>query len=715
MPEAGGPRGVQGYFRPFGENSGSGTFMARIVFIVNMNASRFFSLPLVVGTFVFACFLALASGAAAGILTPQEQQIANYMSGSGQHRPFIQIDPILTKAARAKAADMAHRHYYSHTTPEGVGPNFLVRQAGYKLPASYNTAPAANNIESIDAGYGDAASTWNVWMGSPDHRHHLLAEDSFYVNQTSVGIGFASDPNSDWQYYWVVITAPPQPVASLTIGAPAVGAQVTDAQVMLSGTTGTVIPASRVEYRLENSAGVGDFQSATGVTAWSAVVTGLVPGPNVLRVRSLDASGNTQVEATRSVLYAVPADLTVEVTGTGIVSPAFAGTTTRDLGVTYAIIAAPGKGMIFQGWTGSLTSSSPILRFTMAQGMHLTASFIPNPFLAVKGPYFGMVSGDGSGRAVVSVTPTGSFTGTIRFAGATYVLRGQFDGTGHVTLTLPRRGLAPLTVALQLDLSGAGLTGSVTDGTITDTIQSNRVYDSIASGPYTKAGRYTIVLPPDAASTDATLPQGDGYAVLLIAKTGAATLSGTLPDGHSILFGSRMSAQNDLAIWIPLAPAGSALAGSLAITPTDVSDLQGTVRWTRAAMPTAAIHPAALDTTLPLVGSLFVRPAAGTPVFSVPSGADNSQLILGDGNLSAPVMQPATLTGANQLMVSSTQLSGLNATIYPTAGVFRGTFVHPVSHAVSVFRGVIFQKQDSAYGFFLGPNSSGYTSLSPAQ
>jgi len=101
--------------------------------------------------------------------------------------------------------------YFAHTNPDGFGPNYLVHQAGYVLPSYYGTEPDANNIESIAGGYPTAVATWQVWMGSPGHRAHLLGLTAFWVEQIEYGVGYAYDPTSPYRHYWVVITAKPGP------------------------------------------------------------------------------------------------------------------------------------------------------------------------------------------------------------------------------------------------------------------------------------------------------------------------------------------------------------------------------------------------------------------------------------------------------------------------------------------------------------------------
>jgi uncharacterized protein YkwD len=161
--------------------------------------------------------LAASSLAQAVTLTPQEQEIANRLTGDrGQRRSRggMVLDPILTAVARARAADMAKRRYFSHVDPDGYGPNHLIRSAGYALPEFWGGGRSANFVESIGAGYATPFAAWDGWMRSTPHRTHLLAAKSFYREQTHFGVGFCFDQQSPYRSYWVVITAPPSRAAN---------------------------------------------------------------------------------------------------------------------------------------------------------------------------------------------------------------------------------------------------------------------------------------------------------------------------------------------------------------------------------------------------------------------------------------------------------------------------------------------------------------------
>ncbi len=144
-------------------------------------------------------------------LNSQEQEIADLARAHpNQGRAVMNCSSILSQVARAKAQDMAMRQFFGHTNPDGEGPNHLVKEAGYRLPTWYNSSMDGNNIESIAAGYTTAAAAWEGWMNSSGHRTHLLAESSFWADQTNFGVGYYYDASSPYKHYWVFISAPPE-------------------------------------------------------------------------------------------------------------------------------------------------------------------------------------------------------------------------------------------------------------------------------------------------------------------------------------------------------------------------------------------------------------------------------------------------------------------------------------------------------------------------
>jgi hypothetical protein len=93
----------------------------------------------------------------------------------------LSINPDLTKAAQAKANDMASRNYWSHNTPAGNPPWTFVTATGY----NYEKLG-----ENLAAGFTDSQATVNGWLASPEHRANMLDPD-----YTEVGFGDANNPD----------------------------------------------------------------------------------------------------------------------------------------------------------------------------------------------------------------------------------------------------------------------------------------------------------------------------------------------------------------------------------------------------------------------------------------------------------------------------------------------------------------------------------------
>ncbi len=140
------------------------------------------------------------------IATAQEQALADLLRNDPhQQRTTIDCNLTLSRVANAMAADMATRNYFNTVNPEGNGPNYLVRQAGYILPDYYSQTDDANHIASIAAGLGAADQIW----ASQENSAHLHGSTQFYERQTEFGVGYAYNPNSEYKHYWVTLIAEP--------------------------------------------------------------------------------------------------------------------------------------------------------------------------------------------------------------------------------------------------------------------------------------------------------------------------------------------------------------------------------------------------------------------------------------------------------------------------------------------------------------------------
>lgn len=664
--------------------------------------------------FAVLLFLGTVASASAVTLLPQEQAIADYMAGDpNQGRPYMVLDPIIEAVASARAKDMAVRNYFSHVNPDGVAANYLLRQAGYQLPAWWGTDPSANYVESIAAGNASASATWTQWMNSPPHKVHLLGQNSFFATETHYGVGYYYDPNSTYQYYWVVITAPPQPLEIFT---PAAAARVITPSITVAGTTDPTTGPASVQFRVENANGIGAYEPATGVTSWSGTATGLVGGSNLIRVQSLDGSGNVLDEVTRTFTYVVEGTLTVAVSGSGSVTAAYTGVTTQPVGESITLRATPARGSIFTGWTGSAVGGSASLTFDMQNGLSFQANFEPSPFLPVSGAYYGVVtsgSGAQTGLVRLSLSTTGLFTGRILFDGRGYSFTGTLDPEGFATVTFRIPGQEPLTITVQADLTGGSglIAGTLSDGGDTFTLSQYTFNAKTNAAP--QAGRYTLVLAPDPSMTGTSVPQGNGYAAIVVNAGGGATVAGRLADGTPYSATGHVANDGTLALYfIPSgAPAGSSVSGQLTFRSTSVSDVDGTFSWTRMPKIGDLFYPAGFAAQLPSVGSRYAAPVAGLQPMDASPGPATAGF--GDGNLAQTINVPVVVSQTNKVSMVTPGLPDVTLGINPVSGVVVGSFLLPGGNLASGVRGIILQKQQAAFGYFRGTNQFGYFSLTP--
>lgn len=666
------------------------------------------------------------TGLAEVSLNSEEQRLANLLTGtSGQRRDRSKMvaDERLCRVARARAVDMAKRRYFDHVNPDGYGPNALVRQSGYPLPGHYTSAKSGNNVESIGCGYSSAGSCWENWMSSSGHRAHLLATSSFYQDQTAFGVGYYYDSASPYDRYYVVITAPPAGDL-LSITSPTSGARVASSHVTVTGKVSTDGSVAQMVYRLENAEGTSGWHSLSapvgnGVSNWSANVSGLALGNNTVRVRTLNSSGGVLKEATRSIRFAVRRPLTVEIDGEGSVTSGFAGTTQRDVGAYYTVKALPRSAAIFSHWEGFPDAATRDLMkasqtFSMQEGLTLRAHFIPNPFLTRGGSYEGLLLGstlehDSTGILRINLSRNGGFSGSVTLGSTQLKVTGTLNSAGSATLTMPRAGLTPLTLTLQLDLANPTefISANLSDGTTTWNVHADRK-GVVEPGTTSRSHRFTFRIDPD--TTAPTTPQGFGVGAATVRGANAVRISGYLADGRAFVASAGLSADGSIALYAPLFGRAGAFAATLQIGTDGM--LQGTGRWLKPERLEDLRYTAAFNTTNAVIGGLYTAPMIGSRALAwEPNG--NGALKLSSGDFPTPITQ-ALILGVNNKFtwVLPSAIPSLRLTVHAVSGGVAGTFLHPSgSRAI---RSMAIQPLGGAWGYFLGDTESGAVSLEAA-
>jgi hypothetical protein len=285
----------------------------------------------------------------------------------------------------------------------------------------------------------------------------------------------------------------------------------------------------------------------------------------------------------------------------------------------------------------------------------------------------------GNGFLSLTTKASGTFTGSLRLEGKTHSFKGKFDSAGEASPpAIKRPGKSNAAIHLKFDPAEPDkVTGTVTTGSAMPFELSASLHD--LGG----AKRYTIVLPaPDAApAADAAL--GHGYATMVVATTGVATLAGKLADGTTYTTTSRAVDDGSgnwlVPVHIPLYTASKGmLVGQVLVPrpePEDSADVTGALEWLRPPNDKAKAFKAGFLQPLEPTGESY-QPEKGK---SLLTGTDASSAF----NLTADpeswvLTESQELTGTWPKTNAPSLTKPAKMTLTLKTGVFKGTFLRMV-------------------------------------
>ena len=406
--------------------------------------------------------------------------------------------------------------------------------------------------------------------------------------------------------------------------------------------------------------------------------------------------------------------LTVQVNGSGSIIPNRDGQILK-IGASYSMTAAPSAGNVFAGWTGTVDASTPTINFTMQNGMTLKANFIPNPFATHAGTFRGTIQSDppsfaASGFFRITTTASGLFSGRIVLGSAATSISGKFQADGSFTKAISIPGYGLLNLNLQLHLLDASdqITGAISNASFNADLSGDRAtFGSQNPAPY--AGRYTIILP--SAGGDA--PFGTGYGTVVIDTYGNVRTSGSLADGAVFSQGTTIGKTGTWSLFAGLYGAHGSISGPVMVQNLVSSDMDAQLFWSRPVIPSARYFPNGFNVTISLLGSTYTAPSAGTRILDLADTTSNALIGYMGGGVMLEIDQTATLNASNQITIDLPGEDHLRLGFNLANGLFSGTFINPDNRRLTVFRGVVFQKQNIAAGYFLGTSDSGVINISP--
>ncbi len=322
----------------------------------------------------------------------------------------------------------------------------------------------------------------------------------------------------------------------------------------------------------------------------------------------------------------------------------------------------------------------------------------PKPFSPVAGRYAQLVNDED--YVSILVSGSGSFTGNLYIRGVRSAFKGKFDIDGDAS----KVNGTPYSLHLDREPSASGLGANVISGSILGRSISahHTAYKKGSSAQ--EAGRYTVMLSPQITSS--TVPPGIGYGRISVTKTGGTTFSGRLADGSSHTFSGHVygspTGKNQILIYTPKSYRSKGLlCGALTFESSSNSDCNGIVRWIKPVTQTAR-YPDEIDTHLTAFGNRYGVRSRGLPAVDFPT---NIEVRLSGGGLDSDIVEAATYSALNKVLILGSNPSKLKVTINSAQGTFSAAFIHPATNKKVTSKGVLYQNTNSprAAGYFLGP------------
>lgn len=512
-----------------------------------------------------------------------------------------------------------------------------VRNALFRLCFNDGVAVYLNGVEVLRRNLGAAAdfddlanasnsTRQNFWHTFAINPALLLAGTNVIAVELHRFAANGADLTFDLQLFLGAIelnsenlsTDPTRP--TVVIATPADNVAVTNGTLTVRGTAKDNVNVARVLWAV----GTSEFQSASGTNAWSADVP-LEVGTNLFRVVAYDARTNSSAVAARTFVRLATSPLTLQIAGLGSVTPNLTNGLLL-VGRPYRLDAKPGRGQLFAGWSGGISTNTPRLDFVMQSNLVVQANFITNFFIGAKGSYPGLVmdsnapSHERSGLVTLTLTTSGKFSGSLRLGGTKVSLSGQFDYLGHATRTVIYQKTNQLQVTLDLDatVGAQTITGVVTGEGWSVPLVARRTSPFPKTNPTPFAGRYQIIFSDD---TNAPGPAGESLTTTVVAASGATTMTGTLADTTKLIFKGSLAPNSQLPLYVPLYRNRGSLLGWLQFTNGFPRGFVGDFHWIKMPIPDDAVFPGGFTNFVTVRGGdLDFQPPGGTVIIFGPLG-----------------------------------------------------------------------------------------------
>jgi hypothetical protein len=511
------------------------------------------------------------------------------------------------------------------------------------------------------------------------------------------------------------------------------------ALLLMSGTASDDVRVLNVAYWVTNvnngvvtisnslavlSAGIGSASNWT-------IQTPLLPGTNILAVRSANYAGLASPAVSAQFFYRVATPFAWVINGMGRLAgaasakgdPAPSNGALLYVGEGYTLTNFPAANWWLTNWltNGAVAGTNTTLNFIMESNLIVTANFATNLFVGASARYDGIFYPSPAQATVTNsgliynlqLRTNGTYTGKIYLAGTDYSLNGGFDRAGDATETIDRTTVEGGNLTLQLNIpwwsAPRQITGSVKGTNVGGWISTNLTLYAAATN-MSNPSNFTALLPQDANVPDA--PPGYGYA-LMTNIAGMIHSGGALSDGAS--FSSVVEPINDLdafPVYASLYSGQGLLLGQLSLDTTNNTTPAGSLIWFKPAQ-SGVLYPNEFTANLDVLGSPWTNSPSALAAFTNEATL-TAVFFAGSAGVDTNLVQ---LTSTNTLrLLSTTGNTGpenfVSGKINPADGLMTLTFTNTSGKKVTAY-GTILQNTNQGGGFLLTPTNAATISLEP--
>ena len=504
----------------------------------------------------------------------------------------------------------------------------------------------------------------------------------------------------------------------LSITTPTANERWSNSVFTMTGKASDNVAVSNVFYSLNSHAPT----NASGENKWSnwTATLALQPGANTIAAYALDTAGNFSSTNKVTFFYIPSATLIVQTNGNGGIAPADNGKLLA-IGTNYTLTASPGRNWLFSNWVGGITTpyaqlgTNPACAFRMQSNFVLQANFVTNFFLAAQGNYYGLFAPadpprrqTNSGSFTLTVGPDGSVSGDL-YLGADKIpfSNTKFNLGGMAQFVATPVGGKPLTIALQLNLAGQSVQGTVTDGSFIANLSGDQAMFTSMHQATNYEGQYTFIIP--GTNDSAIGPFGTSFGTVTVSPDGTLKfVGGSLADGTTGLSqSSGVSKDGYWPFYVPLYNGAGSLWGWNCFSNHTLTS-SNYISWINPTNATqGALYRSGFTNEQTTVVISLYTPASA-PLLSLTGG----QVILEGGNLPFGITNQIKWASNNSITAPTNiagNTNGLELTITsPGSGLITGSILNPADKSQTIpIHGILLQNQTNARGWFAGTNQSG--------